>query len=156
MTVTGSRRSRRLAAFRGHRYDDLADHGTRFARTVHDGLASRRHDRRAARPPGRRGIAWSSCRLRSRCISVRSATCSASTRCWRTRLEIADGVATGALDRPNCRGPEKVRRLHAWIDDRFGGRTNVRVVAYGDSAGDRELLADADEAHWMTPDGRAA
>ena len=72
-----------------------------------------------------------------------------------TRLELADGIATGALDGPNCRGPEKVRRLHDWADSEFGGRTNVRVVAYGDSAGDRELLADADEAHWMTSDGSA-
>ena len=73
-----------------------------------------------------------------------------------TRLQLADGVATGALDGPNCRGPEKVRRLHDWIDREYGGRDRVRVVAYGDSKGDRELLADADEACWMTADGSAA
>jgi phosphatidylglycerophosphatase C len=71
-----------------------------------------------------------------------------------TRLEHRNGVYTGALDGPNCRGAEKVRRLHDWLDDgEVGGRSNIRLVAYGDSAGDRELLADADEARWVTPDG---
>lgn len=73
-----------------------------------------------------------------------------------TRLEIRDGIATGALDGPNCRGPEKVCRLHEWLGHQDLDRTEVHLVAYGDSAGDRELLADADEAHWMTRDGRAA
>jgi phosphatidylglycerophosphatase C len=66
-----------------------------------------------------------------------------------TRLRVdAHGRFTGALDGPNCRGAEKVRRLHAWLDEFHGGRSVVDLVAYGDSAGDRELLADADTAHW--------
>lgn len=66
-----------------------------------------------------------------------------------TRLALhPSGILTGRLDGPNCRGPEKVRRLHDWLD-RGGGRSLARVVAYGDSHGDRELLADADEAHWI-------
>jgi phosphatidylglycerophosphatase C len=65
------------------------------------------------------------------------------------RLEIDDGRLTGRLDGPNCRGPEKVRRLHEWLDERAGGRRAVHVTAYGDSAGDRELLGDADVAHWV-------
>jgi phosphatidylglycerophosphatase C len=70
------------------------------------------------------------------------------------RLEVAaDGMLTGRLDGPNCRGPEKVRRLHAWLDDHAGGRGAVHVTAYGDSPGDRELLNDADVAHWL---GRGA
>lgn len=73
-----------------------------------------------------------------------------------TRLEMRDGVATGALDGPNCRGPEKVRRLHEWLEREQLDRTSAHVVAYGDSAGDRELLAAADEAHWMTRNGSAA
>jgi phosphatidylglycerophosphatase C len=64
-----------------------------------------------------------------------------------TRLELADKVATSALDGPTCREPERVREVDLWIKDEFGDREGVRVVAYGDSAGDRELLADADEAH---------
>lgn len=67
-----------------------------------------------------------------------------------TRLEVDDaGRCTGRLAGPNCRGPEKVRRLHEWLDDHHGGRPAVHVTAYGDSAGDRELLADADVAHWV-------
>ncbi len=66
-----------------------------------------------------------------------------------TRLMAVNGVLTGALDGPNCRGPEKVRRLHQWLDAHLGGRDRLRLVAYGDSVGDRELLADADEAHWV-------
>jgi phosphatidylglycerophosphatase C len=74
-----------------------------------------------------------------------------------TRLEVGpDGRHTGRLDGPNCRGPEKVRRLHAWLDAHHGGRPAVQVVAYGDSVGDRELLADADVAHWVLPPRRRA
>ena len=67
-----------------------------------------------------------------------------------TELEVGpDGRLTGSLRGHNCRGPEKVRRLHAWLDERAGGRSAVTVTAYGDSAGDRELIADADHAHWV-------
>lgn len=70
-----------------------------------------------------------------------------------TRLETVAGngpdLFTGDLDGPNCRGPEKIRRLHAWLDEHHGGRSAVELVAYGDSPGDRELLADADRAHWV-------
>lgn len=67
-----------------------------------------------------------------------------------TRLQVDEhGVLTGYLDGPNCRGPEKVVRLHEWLDGQAGGREAVFVSAYGDSSGDRELLADADDAHWL-------
>lgn len=66
------------------------------------------------------------------------------------RLVVGDDRCfTGELNGPNCRGPEKVRRLHAWLDEHhgeIGGRAGVHVTAYGDSTGDRELLLDADEA----------
>jgi phosphatidylglycerophosphatase C len=65
-----------------------------------------------------------------------------------TRLEVADGRFTGELLGPNCRGPEKVVRLHDWLERRHGGRSAVTLWAYGDSAGDRELLADADHPVW--------
>lgn len=66
------------------------------------------------------------------------------------RLEVDDlGILTGRLDGPNCRGPEKVVRLHEWLERNAGGRDAVHLIAYGDSQGDRELLADADEAHWL-------
>src|SRR5581483_9290555 len=61
-----------------------------------------------------------------------------------TRLEIdGDGRLTGRLDGPNCRGPEKVERLRAWL----GGDGDVTVHAYGDSAGDRQLWEFADHAY---------
>jgi len=66
-----------------------------------------------------------------------------------TRLVTDAGRFTGDLDGPNCRGPEKVQRLHAWLDQHHGGRAAVELVAYGDSPGDRELLADADVARWV-------
>ena len=66
-----------------------------------------------------------------------------------TELAVAaDGRCSGDLLGRNCRGPEKVRRVHAWLDERFGGRAAVELWAYGDSSGDRELLADADRSIW--------
>ena len=62
-----------------------------------------------------------------------------------TELEVVDGILTGALVGPNVRGAEKVRRLDAW----FAGEP-ARVWAYGDSAGDRALLARADVAVRVT------
>lgn len=59
-----------------------------------------------------------------------------------------DGRCTGELLGGNCRGPAKVERLHAWLDEHHGGRERIELWAYGDSAGDRELLADADHAVW--------
>lgn len=67
-----------------------------------------------------------------------------------TELEVdTDGICTGRLDGRNCRGAEKVRRLHAWLDAHAGGRGAVELWAYGDSPGDRPLLADADHAAWV-------
>lgn len=51
------------------------------------------------------------------------------------------------LTSPNCKGPEKVRRLEAWL---AGPTPSVRLHAYGDSRGDRELLARADQPHWRS------
>lgn len=66
------------------------------------------------------------------------------------RLDVdAHDRLSGRLSGPNCRGPEKVRRLHAWLGEYAGGRDAVHVTAYGDSRGDREMLADADVARWM-------
>ncbi|HYN31220.1 MAG TPA: HAD-IB family hydrolase [Ilumatobacteraceae bacterium] len=66
------------------------------------------------------------------------------------RLEVdSDGLLTGRMLGANCRGPEKVRRLHEWLDQHSGGRSSVHVTAWGDSTGDRELLADAEAAQWV-------
>ena len=54
-----------------------------------------------------------------------------------TCLEVdGAGVLTGRLAGNNCRGPEKVARLRAWRAEGL-----VVAYAYGDSAGDREMLA---------------
>nr|MEA2799461.1 phosphatidylglycerophosphatase [Phenylobacterium sp.] len=55
-------------------------------------------------------------------------------------FDAADRV-TGDFATPNCRGPEKVRRLEA----AFGPDLEVRA-AYGDTSGDREMLAMAETA----------
>jgi phosphatidylglycerophosphatase C len=61
-----------------------------------------------------------------------------------TRLAVDGDRCTGALDGPNCRGPEKVVRLTRWLDATGSTLERVTLWAYGDSAGDRELLAAAD------------
>jgi phosphatidylglycerophosphatase C len=62
-----------------------------------------------------------------------------------TRLCVEDGRLTGRIDGANCRGAEKVARLRATLGP------DVRVAAaFGDSAGDRELLAVAEEG-FMAP-----
>lgn len=63
-----------------------------------------------------------------------------------TELEVGhDGRLTGRLEGANVRGPEKARRLDAYLDDETDGRPTF-VWAYGDSSGDRELWARADRA----------
>jgi phosphatidylglycerophosphatase C len=62
--------------------------------------------------------------------------------------EVAGGI--------NNRGPEKVARLQAWLDGRFGPGTEVDLWAYGDSSGDSELLAIADHPTWVGRRGRRA
>jgi phosphatidylglycerophosphatase C len=59
-----------------------------------------------------------------------------------TRLATDDaGRVTGAFDGANCRGPEKVSRLR----EMFGPGVTL-AAAYGDTAGDREMLSIAGKA----------
>lgn len=63
-----------------------------------------------------------------------------------TELEVGpDGRLTGRLVGANCRGPEKARRLRAWLAERR--LETAELHAYGDSRGDRELLALAARPH---------
>ena len=63
-----------------------------------------------------------------------------------TQIEVIDGRLTGRFLTPNCYGQEKVRRILALHPD----RSAYHLTAYGDSRGDRELLAFADEAHLVS------
>lgn len=54
----------------------------------------------------------------------------------------ADGRITGELASPNCYGPEKAARLR-----RQYGQDTIKA-AYGDSAGDTDMLAMAEQAHY--------
>lgn len=61
-----------------------------------------------------------------------------------TKVEVDEGgILTGGFASANCYGAEKVRRLFL-VEPQ---RETYRLVAYGDSRGDREMLSEADEAH---------
>lgn len=67
-----------------------------------------------------------------------------------TPLVFDDGDrVTGAFASPNCRGHEKVVRLHA----AYGPDLKVRA-AYGDTDGDTEMLAIAEEPYFRVFTGR--
>ncbi len=55
------------------------------------------------------------------------------------------GILTGAMARPNVRGPEKAVRLREWL----AGDEPAFMWAYGNSSGDSELLEMADQAVWV-------
>lgn len=82
---------------------------------------------------------------------------SASIECWlhpwcekngfellATKLEIKDDIVTGKLLSKNCYGIEKVNRIKQAYDlEKF-----EYIYAYGDSAGDKEMLELADESFY--------
>lgn len=57
-----------------------------------------------------------------------------------SELEAVDGILTGRLSGANCWGPEKPRRVVEMIDL----KGYDKIYAYGNSAGDREMLLMAD------------
>jgi phosphatidylglycerophosphatase C len=67
-----------------------------------------------------------------------------------TRLRFgADGRLQPDLDGPNCRGPEKMHRLR----EVFGESLDLEA-AYGDTAGDREMLAAATKGYYRVFKGK--
>jgi len=82
---------------------------------------------------------------------------SASIRCWleewckqneiqliATELEIQNNKLTGKFKTPNCYSEEKVKR----VKKIYNLNNYDYICAYGDSSGDKALLAIADEQHY--------
>jgi len=67
-------------------------------------------------------------------------------RCIATRLEIKDNQLTGRFSGKNCYGPEKVNR----IKQEFDLSSFAKIIAYGDSRGDQEIFALADQYYYRT------
>lgn len=61
-----------------------------------------------------------------------------------TCLEQKDNVLTGRFSTRNCNGPEKVRRIRRAFDL----KKYDTIYAYGDSSGNREMLAMADVKYY--------
>lgn len=58
-----------------------------------------------------------------------------------TQIEVQNGRLTGRFHGKNCYGAEKVRRVESLLNQ----REKYELTAYGDSRGDKELLAYADK-----------
>lgn len=61
-----------------------------------------------------------------------------------TRLVTENGLLTGKFATPNCHGEEKVNRIKALLNL----SDYDRIFAYGDSSGDTEMLAIANEGYY--------
>jgi HAD superfamily hydrolase (TIGR01490 family) len=61
-----------------------------------------------------------------------------------TNLEVKDGMLTGRINGHNCRCGQKVKRLEA----EYGPLSSYHLRAWGDTRGDYEMLAAAQEAYW--------
>jgi len=61
-----------------------------------------------------------------------------------TQIEIENNLLTGRFLSKNCYGKEKVNRLMA----EFPNRNEYRLVAYGNSSGDKELIDFADDGYY--------
>ena len=61
-----------------------------------------------------------------------------------TQIEVINGKLTGRFLTKNCYGQEKVNRILTL----YPNRTDYHLTAYGDSRGDKEMLALADESYY--------
>ena len=61
-----------------------------------------------------------------------------------TRAEFIDDIFTGNFTGKNCNGQEKVERLKAAVKD----RKYDKIIAFGDTSGDREMMDWADESQF--------
>ncbi|HEY9049717.1 MAG TPA: HAD family hydrolase [Ohtaekwangia sp.] len=69
---------------------------------------------------------------------------SLSVECIATRMEVIAGKITGKFQGMNCHGEEKVERIRAYLN------TNdfSPIYTYGDTSGDRPMLALGNHAHY--------
>lgn len=74
-----------------------------------------------------------------------------------TQIEVTQGKITGKFKTANCYGAEKVVRICKALDEHIQqqgissftfDRTNCYIEAFGDSSGDKEMLAFADKGHY--------
>lgn len=63
-----------------------------------------------------------------------------------TQLEVEDGKLTGNFKSNNCYGKEKVHRIAEAL--KSFERSEYEIEAFGDSRGDKEMLAFADKGHF--------
>lgn len=136
--------------FRGWTVTQLTERGEAYATSLQDLL----------RPELVEKVRWH--QAEGHATVIVSASLAAYLRPVADRLGIDDvlgvelaadgaGVLTGeVVGGVNTRGPHKVSRLREWQEVRFGEGTPVELWAYGDSSGDRELLAAADHPTWVT------
>jgi phosphatidylglycerophosphatase C len=64
--------------------------------------------------------------------------------CLATKLETKNNKLTGKILGKNCHGEEKVKR----IIERFDLHDYDEIIAYGDTSGDKEMLALAHRGHY--------
>lgn len=63
-----------------------------------------------------------------------------------TQIEVEDGKLTGNFKSNNCYGKEKVHRIAEAL--KSFERSEYEIEAFGDSRGDKEMLAFADKGHF--------
>ena len=63
-----------------------------------------------------------------------------------TQIEVEDGKLTGNFKSNNCYGKEKVHRITEAL--KSFERSEYEIEAFGDSRGDKEMLAFADKGHF--------
>jgi len=131
---------------KGCHESEISAKGKEFARHILPALL---------KPEGMQRLRWHQ-QQNHRCILV-SATLDSFLAPWSQQVGFNDlicsklaaderHVISGKLEGLNCWGAEKVRRLELLL----GPRAAYTLYAYGDSRGDRELLAFADHAFYRT------
>lgn len=136
--------------FRGTKAEELTRLGDAYAESLHDLL----------RPELVEKLRWH--QVEGHATVIVSASLAAYLRPIAEELGIDEvlgvelavdeaGILTGEVEGGvNTRGPHKVVRLRVWLEAEYGPDQSIELWAYGDSSGDKELLAAADHPTWVT------